>query len=100
MKTRRFPLMCPHRIELEVARKQRRPALSSIPWALIEPHEAQALKNHCDQSLEHLAKRGGLGYHEAIAVIAGVSYRDVAALSDTSAEAILRKLCKVWKQGS
>ena len=40
----------------------------SVPWSAIEPHEAQALKNH-DQSLEQLAKRGGLDPTEFIAVM-------------------------------
>ena len=42
----------------------------SLPWDLIAPHEAQAMKNH-DQTLERLAERGGLSYSEAAAVIYG-----------------------------
>lgn len=34
-----------------------------IPWATLEPHAAQAVKNH-DQTLERLAQRGGLGWSE------------------------------------
>ena len=40
-----------------------------IPWALIAPHNEQALKNHCDQSLIRLAQRGGLSRSEACAII-------------------------------
>ena len=47
----------------------KRIAASSIPWAMIAPHEAQALENHCGQSLERLAQRGGLEASEAIAVL-------------------------------
>ncbi len=39
-----------------------------LPWALIAPHEAQALANHY-QSLEKLAHRGGLSFDEAAAVL-------------------------------
>lgn len=40
----------------------------SIPWRLIEPHAAQAERNH-SQTLEHLAARGGLAPCEALAVL-------------------------------
>lgn len=39
-----------------------------IPWALIEPHEAQAQRNHY-QSLAQLHDRGGLAWCEALAVL-------------------------------
>jgi hypothetical protein len=42
----------------------------SIPWAMIEPHEAQAKKNH-DQSIQELAERGGLDTYEACCVLEG-----------------------------
>ena len=35
--------------------------VSVDPWALLEPHEAQARANHGGQSLKRLAERGGLG---------------------------------------
>jgi hypothetical protein len=41
----------------------------SIPWAAIAPHEAQALRNHCGQTLERLAERHGLSPCEAVAVL-------------------------------
>ncbi len=40
----------------------------SIPWSMIAPHEHQALANH-SQTLECLARRGGLDPTEALAVI-------------------------------
>jgi len=40
----------------------------SIAWGLIEPHEAQAERNH-GQSLKTLSKRGGLAPSEAVAVL-------------------------------
>lgn len=36
---------------------------------MIAPHEPQALKNHCDQTLQRLAQRGGLSACETIAVL-------------------------------
>ncbi len=40
----------------------------TVPWNLLQPHEAQALKNH-DQTLERLNERGGLDWKELYAVI-------------------------------
>lgn len=39
-----------------------------IPWEILEPHENQAHENH-DQSLEQLARRGGLSWREVYAVL-------------------------------
>lgn len=50
--------------------------LATIPWKILEPHEDQAYKNHC-QSLHRLAERGGLSPCEAIAVIEDRSWRPV-----------------------
>jgi hypothetical protein len=41
-----------------------------VPWALVAPHEAQALRNHGQQNLARLAERGGLGLCELAAVLA------------------------------
>lgn len=57
---RRFPIM---------GRDRDRP-IKSIPWAMIAPHEAQAIRNH-SQSLERLAQRGGLDVFEAVWVLEG-----------------------------
>lgn len=43
----------------------------SIPWAVIAPCEAQALRNHDGQTLERLAERRGLSPCEAVAVLEG-----------------------------
>lgn len=45
-----------------------------IPWAVIAPHEGQALKNH-QQTLERLAQRGGLDPAEAVAVLEDRDFR-------------------------
>lgn len=48
----------------------------SIPWRAIAPHERQALRNH-DQSLETLARRGGLSPCEAVAVLEDRKWRSM-----------------------
>ena len=47
---------------------------SKIPWAVLAPHEAQALKNH-SQTLEQLANRGGLGPEEAYCIYHDMGYQ-------------------------
>lgn len=37
-----------------------------IPYDIIKPHEEQALKNHCGQTLDRLAARGGLSWAEMV----------------------------------
>lgn len=39
-----------------------------IPYNIIAPHEAQAIKNH-GQTLQRLAERGGLDWTEALAIL-------------------------------
>lgn len=45
----------------------------SVPWFVMEPHEAMARKNHC-QSLTRLAERGGLSCGEAWCVVNGIEF--------------------------
>jgi hypothetical protein len=40
-----------------------------IPYELVEEHEEQAMKNHGGQTVEKLAKRGGLNYQELACVL-------------------------------
>jgi len=42
-----------------------------VPWAMMEPHDIQARRNHCDQSLEVLRSRGGMSSCEALAILDG-----------------------------
>lgn len=44
----------------------------SIPWKAIEPHRRQAEENHCGQTLERLAQRGGLCPSEIYLAISGL----------------------------
>lgn len=50
--------------------------LKSIPWELLEPHRENAIINH-GQSLEQLARRGGLDLAEIIVIMSGCKWRDV-----------------------
>lgn len=49
-------------------------AVVGVPWSLIAPHEAQALRNH-SQTLDRLAERGGLSAAEAVAVLEDRPFR-------------------------
>ena len=44
--------------------------IKSIPWAVLKPHEIQALRNHA-QGLDRLASKGGVTPCEAVAIIEG-----------------------------
>ncbi len=59
----------------------------SVPWSMLAPHEPQALKNHCGQSLEKLASRGGLSPLEIYAVMNGLSW-SMGKLTCTESEAV------------
>lgn len=61
-----------------VAERETRPImggvlLKAIPWALISSHEDQARRNH-GQTLDDLARRGGLSPSEALAIIQNLSW--------------------------
>lgn len=67
---RRFPLL-----QSWTSRRDSK-TLKSIPWAMIAPHEAQALANHY-QTLKRLAERGGLSSSEAVAVLEGRQWKPI-----------------------
>lgn len=46
---------------------------ASVPWSFVEPHAAQAMKNH-SQTLQRLARRGGLDPVEIKAVVLGLPF--------------------------
>ena len=64
---RRFPVLLGFMPPRE--REQYEDCPESIEWELLEPHRLQALKNHCGQTLERLAERGGLSPDELVAVL-------------------------------
>ena len=63
MEDRQFPVHSSHKKYLK-----------SIPWAMIKPHEEQAMKNHYGQDLETLAKRGGCDLYEIFFILEDKSY--------------------------
>lgn len=72
-----FPVMLPFVLPRETQRKDiyaRCPR--EVPWSLVEPHEAQVIRNH-QQTLERLAQRGGLGPDELVAVLEDRRWRDM-----------------------
>ena len=73
MDERQFPILTPY------SRMDKYAGLGlprGVPWSFIEPHEAQALRNH-HQSLQQLARRGGLDISEMAAVISGRTWRQI-----------------------
>jgi hypothetical protein len=68
--------------------------LSEIPFAMLVPHEAQALRNH-GQSLERLAERGGLAHSEAIAILEGRAWGAVKHCIEN--ERYLINMVREWR---
>ena len=65
---RKFPVLNNYREKDDFRRPK------DIPWRMIAPHENQAKLNH-GQSLEELAKRGGLCDWEMLAVLENRKYK-------------------------
>jgi hypothetical protein len=63
----------------------------SIPWEMIAPHEAQALKNH-GQTLERLNQRSGLDQGEALATLDGKGLWDVQRTREEARAELQRRL--------
>lgn len=57
----------------------------SIPWGCIAPHARQADLNHY-QTLERLAERGGLSWHEALAVLTDRKWEAVKSVPQEEAQ--------------
>ncbi|OFQ51993.1 hypothetical protein [Achromobacter xylosoxidans] len=68
--------------------------LSEIPFAMIEPHEAQAKRNH-GQSLNRLADRGGLAVPEALDILEGRPW--ASAKNCLNNERYLIHLVREWR---
>jgi len=67
---------------------------TTIPWAMIAPHEGQARRNHCGQTLQRLAERGGLSACEAIAVLEDRRWQQ---MDQDDATATLKAMVERWK---
>jgi hypothetical protein len=66
----------------------------SIPWDTIAPHERTARDNHCGQSLDRLAQRGGLDPIEIYVVMHDKPYysRSTGTIDMQDAIAYLRTI--------
>ena len=84
MSPRLFPILLSYR---ESPKWKGLGAPDSVQWDLLLPHEEQARKNH-SQSLDALARRGGLGPDELLAVLTDKPYPSVDALT----------YAEVWEQ--
>ncbi len=62
---------------------------TSVPWAVVAPHEAQALRNHYGQTLDRLAERGGLDVVELWCVVHDKAWSDASPL----------EVCQGWLDG-
>lgn len=65
-----FPVLWQSLTHAERYRMQQRGCPRTVPWSFVEPHRAQAKRNH-DQTLERLAQRGGLSPAEIVALVTG-----------------------------
>lgn len=65
-----------------------RPNEAWVPWALLEAHRRQAMKNH-GQTLERLKERGGLSPSEMLAILEDREWR---AMDDGLALSAIRAL--------
>lgn len=48
-----------------------------VPEWIVKKHEAQAMKNHGDQTVERLAQRGGLSWYELYCTLNGIGLLDI-----------------------
>ena len=85
-----FSLAKPHEISFRQYPILQSKPPQTIPWAMLIPHETQAWINH-GQTLEELARRGGLGWAEALAILQDKKWRD-AIHSEKEAEPIVKGL--------
>ena len=86
----RFPILRNYRHGPEWTTQPRR---TSVPWALLAPHERQAMRNH-SQSLERLADRGGLGPDEMLAILHGEAWKP---MTEADADAQLEAIVVAWE---
>lgn len=69
--------------------------LSEVPFAMLEPHEKQAMRNHGGQTLERLAQRGGLSHGEAIDILEGKPWNTVKHCTEN--EVYLINKVRAWR---
>lgn len=71
--------------------------IKRVPWAMLTPHEPQALINH-DQSLERLAQRGGLGADEMIFILEDRGWTHERDVQERETEVDLIARVEAWRK--
>lgn len=96
-----MPIQIGQELRLKIARGYDFKPVKGVPWAMIKPHEAQALINHDGQSLDTLARRAGLDVVEATAILRGVTFQsimdDPGAGSEEDFHIALRLRIEAWE---
>lgn len=78
---RRFPILPENLAGVRLLQAAGVTPLRAIPWSMIAPHEAQAMRNHDGLSLEVLARRSGLSASEAVAVLEDRPWRAMGTVA-------------------
>lgn len=66
--------------------------LTTVPWDFVAPHEKQAIKNHCGQTLIQLNERGGLSIQELYYVIFDQKFSRPIITEQEALKVVLAKL--------
>lgn len=72
-----------------------------VPWGFVEPHDIQARRNHGGQTLQELARRGGLSPAELLCVVTRRHWTAMHAWGDAPHEYAvpeLLRLLEVWER--
>jgi len=85
------------------AKKQRRqyPIIGTmpqeyIPWDVLAPHEKRILRNH-NQTMECLAKRGGLDWNEVLWILEDKAWDGPPRLTPDEAKRIVLEYVAAWE---
>ena len=77
-------------------------APQSIPFWIVEQHEAQAKRNHC-QTVQRLKERQGCSWRELLAILTNRRFQDVPVMSNSAAMievvSIVGKADPEWMEG-
>lgn len=70
-----------------------------LPMLFLQPHAARCRINH-HQELRHLKARGGVAPREALAIVKGVAWRDIAWMTESEAAKELERLVEAWRRAN
>ena len=69
----------------------------SVPWAMMEAVESNCKRNH-SQSVDRLARRGGLSYKEILWAVMGCNWSEVSCMTTEEAAKTVMQLVARYKQ--